>query len=226
MKTIRLNWCECFNISMGQDTWNQLWMQMQLTLLYIGTLMPCTKSIKIVGDRLDVWWLWARELWSVLLTKWNAILKAPPKQSWLLFMSNYLMWFGQDICWMSGVQYWRMQYQDNMSALSLEMNGRVSSSKWSKHIKAKYFLIKDYYDVGEVDLKYCSTDTMWADILTKTLQGQKIRYTRVSCKTAQEMMMIISSKKKTNKDKLVNQWTIKSRLMLHRRSVLKNDKKL
>ncbi len=35
-------------------------------------------------------------------------------------------------------------FQDNMSALSLEKNGRVSSSKRTKHIKAKYFLIKDY----------------------------------------------------------------------------------
>jgi hypothetical protein len=43
-----------------------------------------------------------------------------------------------------------------MSALLLEKNGRVSSSKQSKHIKAKYFLIKDYYHAGEVDLKYCS----------------------------------------------------------------------
>jgi hypothetical protein len=65
-----------------------------------------------------------------------------------------------------------------MSALSLEKNGRVSSSKQSMHIKAKYFLMKDYYDAGEVDLNYCSTDTMWADVLTKPLQGQKFRDTR------------------------------------------------
>jgi hypothetical protein len=57
-----------------------------------------------------------------------------------------------------------------MSALLLEKNGRVPSSKQSKHIKAKYFLIKDCYDVEEVDLKYCSTDTMWADVLMKPLQ--------------------------------------------------------
>ncbi len=44
-----------------------------------------------------------------------------------------------------------------------------------KHIKAKYFLIKDYYDSGEIDLRYCPTDVMWADILTKPLQGQKFR---------------------------------------------------
>jgi hypothetical protein len=51
-------------------------------------------------------------------------------------------------------------FQDNVSALLLEKNGQVSSSKQSKHIKAKYFHIKDYYDAGEVDLKYCSTDMM------------------------------------------------------------------
>ena len=62
-----------------------------------------------------------------------------------------------------------------MSALSLEKNGRVSSSKRTKHIKAKYFLIKDYYNAGEIDLRYCPTDSMWADVLTKPLQGQKFR---------------------------------------------------
>ena len=51
----------------------------------------------------------------------------------------------------------------------------MSSSKRTKHIKAKYFLIKDYYDSGEIDLRYCPTDVMWADVLTKPLQGQKFR---------------------------------------------------
>jgi hypothetical protein len=66
-------------------------------------------------------------------------------------------------------------FQDNMSSLSLEKNGRISSSKRTKHIKAKYFLIKDYYESGEIDLRYCPADVMWADILTKPLQGQKFR---------------------------------------------------
>ncbi len=43
-------------------------------------------------------------------------------------------------------------FKDNMSSLSLKKNGRVSSSKRTKHIKAKYFLIKDYYKSGEIDL--------------------------------------------------------------------------
>jgi hypothetical protein len=59
--------------------------------------------------------------------------------------------------------------------MSLEKNGRVSSSKRTKHIKAKYFLIKDYYDAEEIDIKFCPTDEMWADILTKPLQGQRFR---------------------------------------------------
>jgi hypothetical protein len=62
-----------------------------------------------------------------------------------------------------------------MNALSLEKNGRVLSSKCTKHIKAKYFLIKDYYDSREINLKFCLTDKMWADALTKPLQGQKFR---------------------------------------------------
>jgi hypothetical protein len=48
-----------------------------------------------------------------------------------------------------------------------------------KHIKAKYFLFKHYYDSGEIDLRYCPTDMMWADVLTKPLQGQKFRDMRV-----------------------------------------------
>ena len=69
-------------------------------------------------------------------------------------------------------------FQDNMSALSLEKNGRISSLKQTKHIKAKYFLIKDYYNAGEIDVKFCPTEEMWADVLTKPLQGQKFREMR------------------------------------------------
>jgi hypothetical protein len=63
-------------------------------------------------------------------------------------------------------------YQDNMSTLSLAKNGYVSSSKRTKHIKAKYFFVCHYNSTGEVDLQYCQTDQMWADILTKPLQGE------------------------------------------------------
>jgi hypothetical protein len=41
-------------------------------------------------------------------------------------------------------------FQDNMSALSLEKNGKILSSKRTKHIKVKFFLIKDYYNAEEL----------------------------------------------------------------------------
>ena len=66
-------------------------------------------------------------------------------------------------------------YQDNMSTLSLEKNGRISGSGRTKHIKAKYYLVKDKYESKEIDLKYCPTERMWADVLTKPLQGNKFR---------------------------------------------------
>jgi hypothetical protein len=62
-----------------------------------------------------------------------------------------------------------------MSSLLLEKNDRISSSKQTKHIKATYFLIKDYYDSGQIDLRYCRTDVIWANILTKPLEGQQFR---------------------------------------------------
>jgi hypothetical protein len=62
-------------------------------------------------------------------------------------------------------------YQDNMSAILLEINGRVSSSKWTKHIKINYFLIKDKVYREEITIEHCPTGQMWMDINTKPKQG-------------------------------------------------------
>jgi hypothetical protein len=51
-------------------------------------------------------------------------------------------------------------YQDNMSALLLEMNGKASSSKRTKHIKVKYFFIKEKVDSGEIVIEHCPTEQM------------------------------------------------------------------
>ncbi len=107
-----------------------------------------------------------------------------------------------------------------MSSLSLEKNGRISSSKRTKHIKAKYFLVKNYYDSGEIDLRYCPTDVMWADVLTKPLQGHKFRDMWAFLQNVQETMMTTLSFNLTSW--LRDRWTNKPRLLLHRGSVLKN----
>ena len=51
-------------------------------------------------------------------------------------------------------------YQDNMINILLETNRRASSSKWTKHIKVKYFLIKDKVDREEITIEHCPTEQM------------------------------------------------------------------
>ena len=64
-------------------------------------------------------------------------------------------------------------YQDNKSAILLEKNGKMSSSKRTKHINIRYYFIQDRWAKGEVEIKYCPTDEMIADFFTKPLQGKK-----------------------------------------------------
>ena len=63
-------------------------------------------------------------------------------------------------------------YQDNKSTILLAKNGKFSSSKRTKHIKHRFFFIKDLRDCGEVEVKHEGTHTMWSDVLTKPKQGK------------------------------------------------------
>ncbi len=63
-------------------------------------------------------------------------------------------------------------FQDNQSAMRLEDNGLFSSSKCTKHIKCRYFFIRDKINDGNLKVIYCPTEIMWADILTKLKQGK------------------------------------------------------
>jgi hypothetical protein len=69
-------------------------------------------------------------------------------------------------------------YQDNISTQLLMKNGRFSSGKKTKHIKAKFFFIKDKIDGGEMRILDCPTEEMWADVLKKTLQGMAFKRMR------------------------------------------------
>ena len=66
-------------------------------------------------------------------------------------------------------------YQDNMSAIKLEKNGRNSCTGNSRHISVRYFFIKDRVDKGEVNIEYCNSLHMLADYFTKPLQGRMFR---------------------------------------------------
>jgi hypothetical protein len=64
-------------------------------------------------------------------------------------------------------------YQDNKSSIILEKNGKASSSKRTKHINMRYFFIKDVINRGEATVEHCPTKSMWADVLTKPMQGHE-----------------------------------------------------
>ena len=69
-------------------------------------------------------------------------------------------------------------YQDNKSAILLESNGKFSSGKQTKHIKARYFFVTDKVANGDVVIKHIPTNKMWADMNTKPKQGGPFRKDR------------------------------------------------
>jgi hypothetical protein len=65
-------------------------------------------------------------------------------------------------------------YQDNKSVIDLLKAGKPTSNR-TRHLKARFFFLKDYVDMGEVILEHLSTNSMLADYLTKPLGGNKYR---------------------------------------------------
>ena len=69
-------------------------------------------------------------------------------------------------------------YQDNKSAILMEINGRNSCTGNSRHIHIRYFWMKDRVDNKEVRVEYLPTHIMLADYFTKPLQGSQFRLLR------------------------------------------------
>jgi hypothetical protein len=64
-------------------------------------------------------------------------------------------------------------YQDNQSAILLEKNGRKSSGKRTRALNVRYFMVTDQVKKGHLIVRYCPTDDMVGDYMTKSLQGVK-----------------------------------------------------
>lgn len=86
-----------------------------------------------------------------------------PQQIWT---RNFLIGQGYDI-------ERSVLFQDNQSAILLERNGLLSSTKRTKHINIRFFWLTDRIDGGELSVEYILTDEMLADYQTKPLQGSK-----------------------------------------------------
>ena len=68
-------------------------------------------------------------------------------------------------------------YQDNMSCMSLIERGR-SAAERTRHIAIKYFWLKERVDMGEARVKHLGTREMYANLLTKPLQGAQFKSER------------------------------------------------
>jgi hypothetical protein len=64
-------------------------------------------------------------------------------------------------------------YQDNTSAMKLELHGKASSGKRTRHFDIKFFYFTDLIKRNKMQVKYCPTNEMVADYMTKPLVGSK-----------------------------------------------------
>ena len=62
-------------------------------------------------------------------------------------------------------------YQDNMSSILLERNGRSSSTKCTKHMHIRYFYVTEQVHNKAIHITHCPTEEMVSDFFTKPLQG-------------------------------------------------------
>jgi hypothetical protein len=63
-------------------------------------------------------------------------------------------------------------YQDNESTMKLVDNGGPCSKR-TKHIEIRHFWMSEQIAKGVITVEHCPTQVMWANLLTKPLQGQQ-----------------------------------------------------
>ena len=66
---------------------------------------------------------------------------------------------------------------DNKCSMHLLEQG-TGSFKRAKHIKVRYFWLKDLIDEEEIELQYIPSEELVADLLTKAITGAKFKYLR------------------------------------------------
>ena len=64
-------------------------------------------------------------------------------------------------------------YQDNKSTILLKENGKRSSRKQTQALNMRYFFLMDQVEKGNLQIKYCPTNEMAGDYMSKPLQGSK-----------------------------------------------------
>lgn len=70
-------------------------------------------------------------------------------------------------------------YEDNQSCLKLISGEKLSNR--TKHIDTKKHFVRSHVDNGNIECKYCQTEEMVADLLTKPLSGPRVEKLRKMC---------------------------------------------
>ena len=60
--------------------------------------------------------------------------------------------------------------QDNMSTMAIIKRGEPTSDR-SRHINIRYFWLKEMVSQNKCKVVHCPTEKMWANLLTKPLNG-------------------------------------------------------
>lgn len=87
-----------------------------------------------------------------------------------LFLRNFLTLQGYRMAPLTA-------YQDNLSCMALLARGR-SGGERSRHIDIRYFWTKDRVDRGDMVIEHKGTAELYANLLTKPLQGSQFVYER------------------------------------------------
>ena len=72
----------------------------------------------------------------------------------------------------------KILFQDNMSAMQIEKNDSFSAGSKSRHLKIRFFFIKDILERENIVIEHCPTNIMIADFFTKPLQGKQFKKMR------------------------------------------------
>jgi hypothetical protein len=64
-------------------------------------------------------------------------------------------------------------YPDNLSCMALLKRGGPAGSERSRHIHIEHFLVIECVTAGEAIVEHLGTDLMFANYLTKPVQGEQ-----------------------------------------------------
>ena len=90
-------------------------------------------------------------------------------------VGDYIVWSCELLDELGYPQECVPMYVDSTCAMQMMKQG-TGSFKRAKHIKVRFFWMKDLIDEGKIKLIYVPTDELVADILTKPMSGGKFQY--------------------------------------------------